>query len=104
MTLNDLLFGKNSFISPMTDFQLRVFKDKDNYDKILNSELNFNIYNFDERDDFDYITNVSYLEGCSQEFYDEVKKYLDYEVFDIHGDFYTKYGCACLIITLKERK
>lgn len=28
MTLNDLLFSKNSFISPMIDFQLRVFKDK----------------------------------------------------------------------------
>lgn len=49
MTLNDLLFRKNSFISPITDFQLRVFKDKENYDKILNFELNFNIYNFDEK-------------------------------------------------------
>ena len=103
MTLNDLLFSKNSFISPMIDFQLRVFKDKENYDKILNSELNFNIYNFDERYDFNYLTSVSYLEGCSQEFYNEIQKYLDYEVFNIHGDFYTKYCNPCLIITLKRK-
>ena len=55
-----------------------------------------------KKDDFNYLTSVSYLEGCSQEFYNEIQKYLDYEVFDIHGDFDTKYCDHCLMITLKE--
>lgn len=83
MILNDLLFGGNYIIDRFTDFQIRIFKDENNYEKISN--MGFNIYNFDENDDFIYLSSVSCLEVCSLDFYNDIKKYLNYKIFDIHA-------------------
>lgn len=97
MTLNEILFSNCHIIDKFTDFQIRIFKDKNNYTKILN--MDFNIYNFDEETDFIYLSSVSYLEGCSDEFYNTIKKYKDNEIFDIHADNVD--GKVFLTITLK---
>lgn len=83
MILNDLLFEENHIIDKFTDFQIRIFKNENNYEKILN--MDFNIYNFDENNDFIYLSSVSCLEVCSLDFYNDIKKYLKYKIFDIHA-------------------